>query len=143
MVRCILWSKGSWFDAMAFCKRLLGLPEEKKAGSEHRLPTEAQWEYACRPSSRQRSILGIIRSFLTRPLGLKRNNPIPFKRKSRIPESYGLHVLVTIIPGSADHNSPVNYGLMFPNVTYRNTKTKIDMPISINPSKIAQRPRIK
>ncbi len=33
----------SWQDAVEFCKRL-----SKKAGREYRLPSEAEWEYACR-----------------------------------------------------------------------------------------------
>ena len=41
----------SWEDAVEFCQRLSALPEEKKAGRVYRLPTEAEWEYACRAGS--------------------------------------------------------------------------------------------
>jgi formylglycine-generating enzyme required for sulfatase activity len=41
----------SWKDAVQFCRNLSGLPEEKKAGRVYRLPTEAEWEYACRAES--------------------------------------------------------------------------------------------
>jgi len=42
----------SWEDAVEFCKKLSDLPEEKKAGRVYRLPTEAEWEYACRVGSK-------------------------------------------------------------------------------------------
>jgi len=52
--QCLPVERISWFDAMDFCRRLTA--RERSAGRlpegyVYRLPTEAEWEYACRAGS--------------------------------------------------------------------------------------------
>jgi formylglycine-generating enzyme required for sulfatase activity len=56
--------KVSWEDAVEFCKKLSELLSEKAAGCVYRLPTEAEWEYACRAGSTTKYSFGDDSSIL-------------------------------------------------------------------------------
>jgi len=78
----------TWHEAVEFCGRLSDLPSEKRAGRVYRLPTEAEWEYACRAGTTTAYSFGNDQGQLsnyawwsvnsgpaTHPVGLKKPNP--------------------------------------------------------------------
>jgi formylglycine-generating enzyme required for sulfatase activity len=82
----------SWSDAMEFCRRLSALPEEAQAGHVYRLPTEAEWEYACRAGSTSKWCFGDDESLLREYAWYEGNSadtPHPVGQKR--PNAWGLH----------------------------------------------------
>ncbi|MDQ3011859.1 MAG: SUMF1/EgtB/PvdO family nonheme iron enzyme [Acidobacteriota bacterium] len=77
----------SWEDASSFCQKLT-----EKTGREYRLPTEAEWEYACRTGSTGRYCFGDNNALLQKYAWYRKNaedktHPIGEK----LANDWGLH----------------------------------------------------
>jgi formylglycine-generating enzyme required for sulfatase activity/serine/threonine protein kinase len=82
----------SWEEAAEFCRRLSELPEEKAAGRVYRLPTSAEWEYACRAATTTTYSFGVDSSQLGEFSWLERNSASATHTVGeKYPNGWGLH----------------------------------------------------
>ncbi len=82
----------SWNDAVAFCKRLSEVAKERATGRTYRLPTEAEWEYACRAGSTSKYSFGDSEAELGKHAWYKQNSDMkthPVGKKQ--PNVWGLY----------------------------------------------------
>jgi formylglycine-generating enzyme required for sulfatase activity len=82
----------SWGDAQNFCDKLSALAGETAAGRCYRLPTEAEWEYACRAGSATKYSYGDAEAELGNfawftPNSQGKTHPVGQKK----PNGWGLH----------------------------------------------------
>ncbi|QDU92707.1 formylglycine-generating enzyme family protein [Lignipirellula cremea] len=79
----------SWDDAVEFCRRLSEEPAEKRAGRSYRLPTEVEWEYACRAGTETIWSFGNEVAVLSRHAVHRaaRTHPVG----AHLPNRWGLH----------------------------------------------------
>ncbi|SFI65222.1 SUMF1/EgtB/PvdO family nonheme iron enzyme [Planctomicrobium piriforme] len=83
----------TWNEAVDFCKRLSEMPEEQQARRSYRLPTEAQWERACRAGGSESYVWRSTRlptDSSGEAAGI--NPPLPLTPVGAYdPNTYGLH----------------------------------------------------
>jgi formylglycine-generating enzyme required for sulfatase activity len=79
----------TWEEAVEFCKRLSELAAEKEAKRVYRLPTEAEWEYACRGGSTTQFHCGD--ALTAKQANFDREVGKPAKVGSYAPNAFGLY----------------------------------------------------
>jgi formylglycine-generating enzyme required for sulfatase activity len=79
-------------EAMRFCRTLSELPEERKAGRVYRLPSEHEWEHACRAGTTTAWSCGDDEAVLVDHAWIRRNSDNrPHAVGGRKPNAWGLY----------------------------------------------------
>lgn len=87
----------TWEEAVEFCGRLSDLSEEVVAARTYRLPTEAEWEYACRAGTDTPYSVGTALTASQANINCKSDGSgdIPLRRTAEVgsyaPNPWGLH----------------------------------------------------
>jgi formylglycine-generating enzyme required for sulfatase activity len=79
----------TWHAATEFCRKLSALPQEKAARRLYRLPTEAEWEHACRAGTTTDYAFG--KTLTARQANFGRNVRRTMRVGSFPPNGWGLH----------------------------------------------------
>ena len=100
----------SWDEALEFARRLSALPAE--ARRPYRLPTEAEWEYACRADTTTRWFSGDDPSSLLPYAWFKVNSDrMPHPVGGKLPNAWGLFDMHgNVFEWCADHYGTNYYG---------------------------------
>jgi formylglycine-generating enzyme required for sulfatase activity len=112
----------TWMEADEFCRRLSALPAERRAGRGYRLPTEAEWEHACREGGRAAAAFHFGPALSSREANFDGGRPHggaargPYLRRtaevgSYPPNALGLYDLHgNVLEWCADWYGPDHYG---------------------------------
>jgi formylglycine-generating enzyme required for sulfatase activity len=106
----------TYAQAVEFCRRISTLPEERIAGRYYRLPTEAEWEYACRAETKTAYSWGASWSDLrTYAWHRENSNGAPQIIGAKKPNKWGLYDMHgNVAEWCADWYSPDYYKMSPP-----------------------------